>query len=394
MPGTVLVSGAGIAGPTLAYWLHRHGFRVTVVERAAAVRSGGYPIDLRGVALDVVERMGLLDEVRAARTGTRRITFLDRRGRAVAHFEPEALAGTAADRAVELARGDLTTLLYERTRADVEYVFDDSIAAIDQQPDGVRVRFARGAERTVDLVVGADGLHSTVRRLVFGASEQFVENLGYHYAAFSVPDRGGLRREAVIRNTPARMAALYAVGDHPGATALLAFAGPPVAVDHRDVEGQRRLVAETFAGEGWEVPWLLERMREAEDFYFDGVSRVRMSAWSEHRVALLGDAAHAPSLLSGQGSSLAVVGAYLLASELATGDPAVALPAWERALRPFVERNQRLAAGGGSTLIPATRAGVLKRNLALRLMPLLVRFGAADHSTADAAEGITLPAEG
>ena len=388
---TVLISGASVAGPALAFWLHRAGHDVTVVERAIAVRDGGYPIDLRGTAVDAVERMGVLDQIAAARTGTRQITFVGGSGRRIAAFDPERLIGNPDTRAVELPRGDLTRILYEATRHDVDYVFCDSIATLDQDADGVRVTFERSARRTFDLVVGADGLHSTVRRLVFGPEAQFRRDLGFTYAGFSVPNTFGLDREAVICNIPGRAATLYAVRDLPQATALLSFAGPAPAIDRHDVAGQRQLVADAYAGMGWHVPGLLALMRGADDFYFDTVSQIRMPAWTRGRVALIGDAGYAPSFLSGQGTSLAVVGAYVLAGALsAERDVAAALPAYERAMRGFAARNQAIAESGGDIVMPATRAALWRRNAVLRLAPLADRLGLGDRTTADVASSLRL----
>ena len=388
---TVLISGASVAGPALAFWLHRAGHDVTVVERSTAVRDGGYPIDLRGTAVDAVARMGLLDRIEAARTGTRQITFVNGRGRRIATLDPEKLVGNPDTRAVELPRGDLTRILFEATRHDVEYVFSDSIASLEQDGNGVRVTFERSAPRAFDLVVGADGLHSNVRRLVFGAEEQFRRDLGFTYAGFSVSNTFGLDREAVMSNVPGRSATLYAVRDLPQLTALLSFAGPAPDVDRHDVIGQQALVAEAFAGMGWHVPGLLALMRGADDFYFDTVSQIHMPEWTRGRVALVGDAGYAPSFLTGQGTSLAVVGAYVLAGALgAAFDIASALPAYERAMRGFAERNQGIAEAGGDLVTPTTAAALWKRNVLLRLAPVADRLGLGDRMTADVASSLRL----
>jgi 2-polyprenyl-6-methoxyphenol hydroxylase-like FAD-dependent oxidoreductase len=374
MARTVLISGASIAGPALAYWLHRHGFRPVVVERAATVRSGGYPIDVRASAVAVAERMGLLPALRQAHVDTRRSTFVDSDGRVLFRMTPDEFTGSPEGRDVELPRGDLARLLHERTRDDVEYLFEDSITALDQDVDGVHVTFRNAQPRTVDLVVGADGLHSAVRGLAFGPESRFRHDLGFAFAGFSMDDPWGLDREVVAHNTPGRMAGCYAVRGQNGLVGVLAFATPPgFGVDPTDVPGQREVVAAAFDGGGWEVPRLVAAMRTAEDFFFDTVSQIRMPRWTAGPVALVGDAAYAPALLSGQGTSLALVGAYVLAGELATacGDPAVAFRGYERALRPFVERNQRLASAGGATLIPRTRTSLWLRNRFLALLPHL-----------------------
>jgi 2-polyprenyl-6-methoxyphenol hydroxylase-like FAD-dependent oxidoreductase len=378
MTRTVLISGASIAGPALAFWLHHHGFRPVVVERGATVREGGYPIDVRAGAIEVVDRMGLLPAIRAAHVDTRRSTFVDARSRAIARLTPDEFTGSPEGRDVELPRGDLAHLLHERTRDDVEYLFEDTITALEQDTEGVHVTFRSAPSRTVDLVIGADGLHSNVRELAFGPEAGFRHDLGFAFAGFSLerPTGAGwdLEREFVAHNTPGRMAGVYAVGGQDRLTGMFAFATPPgFAVDHRDVAGQRDAVAAAFGGGGWEVPRLLAAMRSAEDFFFDTVSQIRMPRWSTGRVTLVGDAAYAPALLSGQGTSLALIGAYVLAGELAAagGDPAVAFTAYERALRPFVERNQRLATSGGAALVPGTRTALWLRNAVLTALPYL-----------------------
>jgi 2-polyprenyl-6-methoxyphenol hydroxylase-like FAD-dependent oxidoreductase len=374
MTRTVLISGASIAGPALAFWLHRHGYQPVVVERAASVRGGGYPIDVRATAVEVVERMGLLPALRDAHIDTRHSTFVDARGRVIARITPDEFTGSPEGRDVELPRGDLAHLLYEATRDDVEYLFDDSITALDQDADGVHVTFRNAPPRTVDLVVGADGLHSTVRGFAFGPETGFRHDLGFAFAGFSMDDRWGLDRELVAHNTPGRMAGAYAVRGQTGLVGMLAFTTPAgFTVDPRDVAGQRDIAAAAFDGGGWEVPRLVAAMRSADDFYFDTVSQIRMPQWSTGRVALVGDAAYAPAFLSGQGTSLALIGAYVLAGELAAadGDPAVAFPAYERTLRPTVESNQRLATSGGAALIPRTRAGLWLRNRVFAALPHL-----------------------
>jgi 2-polyprenyl-6-methoxyphenol hydroxylase-like FAD-dependent oxidoreductase len=374
MTRTVLISGASIAGPALAFWLHRHGYQPVVVERATAIRGGGYPIDVRATAVEVVERMGLLPALRDAHIDTRRSTFVDGRGRVIARITPDEFTGSPEGRDVELPRGDLAHLLYEATRDDVEYLFEDSITSLDQDAEGVHVTFRNAPPRTVDLVVGADGLHSTVRGLVFGPETDFRHDLGFAFAGFSMDDRWGLDRELVAHNTPGRIATAYAVRGQTELVGMLAFATPPgFTFDPRDLAQQRDIAATAFDGGGWEVPRLVAAMRSADDLFFDTVSQIRMPRWSTGRVALVGDAAYAPAFLSGQGTSLALIGAYVLAGELAAagGDPMVALPAYEQALRPFVERNQQLATSGGPALIPRTRAGLWLRNRMFAALPHL-----------------------
>ena len=325
---SVLISGASIAGPALAYWLHRYGFTVTVVERAPGVRTGGYPIDIRGSAIDIVDRMGILPALREATIDTQRLTTLRGDGRVTAGIEVSQLLGASASRDVELPRGELSDLLYGLTRDKVEYVFGDSLRRLTPTATGVEAVFEHGEPRTVDLVVGCDGLHSITRHLVFGPERDYHRYLGYCFAGYTVPNPEGLAHEAVLQNEPGLMAAVYAVRRLPVMNALLAFTDPQPSRGwtENDLRGR---VRNRFAGMGGRVPWLLEHLETADDLYYDTVSQIRMPAWTSGRVALVGDAAYAPSFFSGQGTSLALAGAYVLAGELhrAGGDPGRAFPA-------------------------------------------------------------------
>ncbi len=343
---TILISGASIAGPALAYWLRRHGFEPTVVERAPAIRGGGQAIDVRGAALAVVERMGLLAAIRGASTRMRGMSVVDGEGRELMRDTTATLTGGKLDGPdVELMRDDLARLLYDATRDDVEYVFDDSITALTQDERAVQVRFARGEPRSFDLVVGADGLHSATRRLVFGEESRFIRHLGAYLAIFSVENYLGLDHWQVFHHASDAMVGIYSARDNREARAMLGFGAPPLEFDPRDLARPRAIVAEHLAGVGWEAPRLLAAMATAPDFYFDSMSQIVLERWSHGRVALVGDAAGCSSPMSGQGSSVALVGAYVLAGELAAagGDHEVGFAAYEAVMRGYVERNQQLA---------------------------------------------------
>jgi 2-polyprenyl-6-methoxyphenol hydroxylase-like FAD-dependent oxidoreductase len=367
----VLISGASIAGPALAYWLRRYGFTPTVVERAPGRRDGGYKIDLRGAAVDVAERMGILAEVRRSSTGMRGASYVNGAGKRVARVSAELFGGRERDD-VEVMRGDLGRILAAATPG-TEYLFGDAITAIDQDDQGVLVSFQHGRPRAFDLVVGADGLHSGVRALAFGEESRFLRHLGHYVSIFTVPNHLHLDREEVLYAAPGRTTNVYSTRQDRRAKALFMFASPPLRYDHRDTDRQKQLLTEAFAGGAWEVPRLLEAVWEAPDFYFDSVSQVHMDQWSRGRVALVGDAAYGPSPASGQGTSLALVGAYVLAGELAAagGDHRAAFAGYERAMRGFVEQNQRLGPENLKGMVARTRAQVWFQTRMIRMLPYL-----------------------
>jgi 2-polyprenyl-6-methoxyphenol hydroxylase-like FAD-dependent oxidoreductase len=385
----VLISGASISGPALAYWLHRSGYAVTVVEKADTPRDGGYPIDVRGTAIEVVRRMGILPRLRDAHIGTRRCTFLDADGSEVASVTPGAVAGGVEGQDLEVRRGDLASILHATVRDDVEFLFGDSIDTLDQSEQGVDVTFHSGRRRTFDLVVGADGMHSRTRESVFGPEEQFHRYLGYCFAIFTVPNTFGLSHEVMMWNTPGKAAALYAAGDNDDLHAFLTFHRPQPPFDAlRHPDAQRDLVATVFAGAGWEVPGMVNAMRDADDLFFDTAGQIRMPRWSSGRVALVGDAAYAPSFLTGQGTSLALAGAYMLADALAANRyHTAAFTAYERGIREFVTMNQALVDTGAATLFPTTARALEQRNARLRD---LVTMPSATPRPAHSA--LTLPA--
>ncbi|MET7403557.1 FAD-dependent monooxygenase [Dactylosporangium sp. NPDC005572] len=377
---TVLISGASIAGPATALWLARHGFRPTVVEVAPALRSGGNAVDFRGPThLGLLERMGVLDELRAVQTGGTAMRFVDAAGRRLMELPADFAGGE-----IEVPRFDLSRVLYERSRAHTEYIFGDRIVAMREGPQGVDVTFAGGDRRTFDLVIGADGVHSAVRRFTFGPEERFVRHLGHYVATWEVPNHLGLGRDSLVYNVPGLMASVG--GDHRDpsrATAFVMFASPQLRYERHDREAQRRILLERFAGLGWEVPRLLDGLRAADDFYFDAICRVDVSPWSRGRVALVGDAA-AGATIGGMGTGTAIVAAYVLAGELATApDHATAFAQYEQRLATFARRAQSGGDTTGRFLAPRTAWAARLRNTVLNSragLGLLMRM-ADDRAT-------------
>ena len=371
---TVLISGASIAGPALAYWLDQYGFRVTVVEKAPALRPGGQAVDFKGRSQrTVLERMGVWDEIQQRRTGRFDTMYLDADGRELAVMTGEFTGGD-----VEILRGDLTAILYERTRSRCEYRFGDSIAALTETADGVRAEFEHGAARTFDLVVGADGIHSRVRRLVFGPERDFVRHLGYYYCVAGAPGWGhdARRRERLIArawNAPGRMAARGgSKGSH-----LYLFASGELAGARDDVAAQRRLITEKFAGMGGEVPSMLAELDRLDDFYLDSIAQVQMKGrYTSGRVALVGDAGYG-NTLGGFGTGLAVVGAYVLAGELAAadGDHTAGYARYDEIMGRYVKSTS--FSNVGRFMAPKTGWGIRGRNwlLGSRAFGLMMKYG-------------------
>jgi 2-polyprenyl-6-methoxyphenol hydroxylase-like FAD-dependent oxidoreductase len=362
----ILISGASIAGLTLAHWLTRYGFRPVVVERAAELRTGGNGVDVRGQAGEVAERMGIMPRVRALTADVLGIKFVDAADRAVARVDMRTLDPSS----VEIMRGDLVALLREVT--DVEILFGDSIRGLEQDGDGVTATFEKAPARRFELVVGADGMHSHVRRLAFGPEDEFVRHKD-HYFAFANADAAlGEDRWVTMFNTPGRMAGIYRSGNHAQAKAYLAFRSAPLNYDHRDPSVHKRLVSDAFRDQtSWRTRELLDSALADPDFYFDACAQVQMTSWSAGRVVLTGDAAWCPSPAAGAGASLALVGAYSLAGELAAagGDYRSAFNRYDAALRPLVAARQQIGPNI-RLMLPRTEIGRRVRNTLVRL-PLL-----------------------
>ncbi|MEU8621579.1 FAD-dependent monooxygenase [Streptomyces sp. NPDC048623] len=369
MNRNVLISGASIAGPALAHWLGRHGFRPTVVELAPALREGGQAVDFRGEAhLTVLERMGLLPELRRLQTGGSPMRFVDARGRTLLNLPAEFAGGE-----LEVLRGDLARVLHEHSAPWTEYLFGESIAGLTETSTGVRVEFRSGVSREFGLVIGADGLHSNVRRLAFGPEKDYVSHLGHYAATWHLPNDFGVCKGSVGYNAPGRLASVGADHRDPArAGAFFVFAAPELSYDRHDPDQQKRLIADAFSGLGWEVPRLLDSLRGATDLYFDSISRADVGTWSTGRVCLVGDAA-CGATIGGMGTGTAVVAAYVLAGELARarGDHRAAFTRYENRLRRYAEGCQAGGDRTGKFLAPSTATGIRLRNTLLSRRLLL-----------------------
>jgi len=365
----VLIVGAGIAGPTLAYWLLQAGHEVTLVERAPELRCGGYLVDFWGAGFDVADQMGIVPELRRRGYVMTEARAVNREGRRIASIKPTKIMGPT-ERYVSIARSDLADIIYRSLDGAAELIVDDTVTDLTDDGDRVRVMLESGQTRDVDLVVGADGLHSRVRRLAFGPDAQFERYLGIVVSAFEV--EGYRPRDELIAKLYAEVgfqAVRVSLRDDVTLCLLTVRHDGPVPTDDR--AAQEMLLRTRLAKAGWEVPAMLERLSQAKTFYFDAASQIRMPTWTRGRIALVGDAAAGPSFLAGQGSALAMVEAYTLAAELAQcRDHREAFGRYQQRLAPLLVSKQDAAAGLGLAFAPKSRLQLLLRNTVMKLMGL------------------------
>lgn len=389
----VLISGAGIAGPTLAFWLKAAGFEPTLLERAPALRDGGYVIDFWGLGYDIAERMGLLAEINRNGYRVREMRIVDDDGRRLAGFGTRVFAELTNGRYVTIQRSCLSRLLFERIEGGVESIFGDEIVAIEEQPDCVRIKLKHAGERRFDLLIGADGLHSVVRKLVFGPQPRFERRLGYVVAAFEA--RGYRQRDEdvyLIYGQPGRMVGRFTQRED-RTLFLLVFAAQDASLPET-LDAQKAMLRKVYGRCGWECAEVLTELDRTDQLYFDRVSQIRMPNWSHGRVALIGDAAFCVSLLAGQGSALAMISAYVLAGELASahGQYHEAFARYDTLLRNYIDRKQRGAERFAGAFAPKTGAGMFLRNLVVRTfaIPGLARLIVGR----DIADAVELPGYG
>jgi 2-polyprenyl-6-methoxyphenol hydroxylase-like FAD-dependent oxidoreductase len=375
----VIINGMGIAGPTLAYWLRRAGHEVLLVESAPELRRGGHVVDFWGVGYDIAEKMGLIPQIRELGYQGREARFVDRHGRKSGGFSTEPLKRLIKDRLTTLRRSDIAATIYHALNGAVETIFGDSVASIEESADSARVRFDHAPPREADLVVGADGLHSRVRRLVFGPDTAFEFSLGYHVAAFEV-DGYRPRDELVFVShaVPGRQISRWSLRED-RTLFLFVFRDEYLAGETPSTEQERKsALARVFRDVRWECPRILAAMASASNIYFDRVSQIRMDRWTKGRTALVGDAAACVSLMAGEGTGLAMAEAYVLAGEIRSclGDHAAAFARYQERMMPFLKRKQALAARFASSFAPKTALGISVRNLVTRLfaLPFVAEF--------------------
>ena len=371
MPFDVLINGGGIAGPCLAFWLNRLGHAVTITEQAAQLRTGGQAVDFRGPSVDVLEKMGLLEAVRANATRMGPMILVDERGKEVGRLPAEVFSGE-----LEIHWGNLAAILHSAIAAiaavadDVVFRFGVRVTGLVDDGERVVATFSDGSTASYDLVIGADGLHSAVRGLVFGPEEEHITQLGQVFGFFDMDNHLGIDHCGMALGLADRTAVLQAMDPGEPARASFYLTDPQLVFDYRDTEGDKRLFAERFAGMGWQVPAMLDGLAVADPVYFDSIAQVRLDSYSRGRVCLLGDAAWCASPRSGMGTSLAVVGAYVLAHELdaAGTDHATAFAAYQRLLAPYVARCQKVAVDNLNRDMSSSRLGQYVQGFALRLL--------------------------
>ena len=361
----IVINGIGVAGPALGYWLTKAGHEVLLVEEALRLRAGGYIIDFWGIGYDIAEEMGAIGEIRRLGYQVRELRFVGRDGRKRGGFDVSVFGRMTHDRFTSVPRSDVSATIYRAIEGKVEAIFGDSVAGIEEHDKGVRVTFDHAPSRDADLVIGADGLHSRVRRLAFGADSEFITSLDYHVAAFEV--EGYRPRDELVymsHGLPGRQVSRFTMRDD---KTLFLF----VFRDEYMRAGEAKsILCEAFAGSGWEWPQIERELARTSDLYFDTVSQVRMDRWTKGRTALVGDAAACVSLMAGEGTGLAIAEAYVLAGELhACGDDfRTAFARYEQRLMPFLRRKQASAATFASSFAPKTSFGLAFRNVATKLM--------------------------
>ena len=369
----IIINGLGVAGPALAYWLTKSGHDVLLVEQAPCRRVGGYVVDFWGIGYDIVEKMGLIAEIRRRGYQIREVRFVDRHGLKRGGFDVDVFARMTNDRFTSLPRSDVSATIYCAIEGKVETIFGDSVAAIEEYNHGVHVAFDHAPPRDGDLVIGADGLHSRVRQLAFGPESDFNVSLDYHVAAFEA--EGYRPRDELIylsHGLPGRQISRFSMRDDK-TMFLFVFRD-----EYMRGEDPKSILRNAFANAGWEWPRIEKELISAKDIYFDTVSQIRMDRWTKGRIALVGDAAACVSLMAGEGTGLAIAEAYVLAGELqaCADDFATAFARYERRLMPFVKKKQESAARFASSFAPKTSVGIAFRNAVTKMMgvPFIAEF--------------------
>jgi len=360
---SILISGASIAGLTMAYWMKKYGYKVTVVELGKALRMGGSPIDVRGEALDIAKRMGVLEQIEAAKLQTMGLEFMNAEGVVQGSRKVEDIGALRPGDDTEIRREDLAKILFNNAQEGVEYRFNNSIVDMVQNEEKVTVTFKDGAVENYAFVFGCDGIHSMVRKLTFGPEEQFTHFLNFYYSIFPVEGSMGKKHFGQVYTTPKHLALVYFYNDHVADGFLTFRAQEKINFDYRNTEANKQLVAEHFKGVGWKAPQLIDAMLASETFYFDQGCQIKMPTWTKGRVAMVGDAGYAPAFPTGMGSTLAMCGATALADAMNENeDYSTAFQKYNEVFRLTVETLQATVYDGLAFLMPETQEAIDLRN--------------------------------
>ncbi|MEO6832196.1 MAG: FAD-dependent monooxygenase [Chitinophagaceae bacterium] len=374
----ILISGAGIAGTALAFWLKKFGFNPTIVESAPKLREGGYAIDFMGAGYDVAEKMGIITALEIADLNILAIAFVDKDNNEKGTMNYQKIKKVLNNRAFSLLRSDLAKAIYNSLDKETEIIFGDSIKGIEQDEEKVMVTFKSGLTRSFDLLVGADGLHSNVRNLIFGKESQFEKYYGYYTSSFTMNNFSNEGRAFSMFNVPNKQVAVYTISKEKAASFFIFTSPEKLIYEYHDIEKQKQILKNEFMNAGWKCADFLSKIDTTTDFYFDPISQIKMEHWSSGRISLVGDACDCPSLLSGKGSTLAMVGAYILAGELklADGNYKTAFAEYEKILKPFMEKKQKSAQSFAKSFVPKSNFGIWFRNQMFKLMsfPLLTNI--------------------
>jgi len=370
----ILISGAGIAGTTLAFWLKKFGFNPTIIESSPKLREGGYAIDFMGAGYDVAEKMEIISALKAVDINFSELVFVDSNDKKKGSMNYQKIKKFLNGRALTLLRSDLAKVIYQNLGEDVEIIFGDTITSIDQNEKGISVTLQSGKTRNFDLLVGADGLHSKVRNLVFGDEAQFEKYYGYYTSSFTIDNFSIGDNAFSMYNVPCKQVAVYSKNENKTTTFFIFTSPEKLSYQHSDIGKQKEILKAEFENSGWKCKELLSQIASTKDFYFDRVSQIKMDNWHKGRIALVGDAGYCPSLLSGKGSTLAMVGAYILAGELkqANGDYKTAFKQYELMFKPFMEKRQKAAQSFAKSFIPKSNFGIWLRNKVFRLMSVSI----------------------